>query len=155
MLRRGWTISFTRRVFQGVASGLAAVMFVVFPHIQNVHVVVVCACTILACNSMALGGFQASYVDIGGNNTGLMFCIGNFLATIGGITAFQNGVIANVRNDRKGAIASATSATVGMIYIVLAAGFDDLALWLSLGHGAFRMNQVLRSPSSIADSNDC
>ena len=96
MLRRGWTISFTRRVFQGVASGLAAVMFVVFPHIQNVHVVVVCACTILACNSMALGGFQASYVDIGGNNTGLMFCIGNFLATIGGIVSplFGSWVVA-------------------------------------------------------------
>ena len=76
------------------------------------------------------------------------------LGTIGGITAFQNGIIANVRNDRKGAIASATSATLGTIYVVLACGFDDLALLLALGHGAFRMNQVLRSPSSIQDSND-
>ena len=76
------------------------------------------------------------------------------LAILGGITAFQNGVIANVRNDRKGAIASATSATLGMIYIVLAMGFDDVALLLALGHGAFRMNQVLTSPSSIQNSNN-
>ena len=75
------------------------------------------------------------------------------LATIGGITAVQSTVIANVRADRKGSIASTTSATVGMILIVLAAGFDEAALLLALGHASFRMNQILRSPSSIQDSN--
>lgn len=76
------------------------------------------------------------------------------LAAIGGITAVQSTIIANVRADRRGSIASSTSATLGAILIVLAAGFDETALLLSLGHAAFRMNQILRSPGSIQENNE-
>ena len=70
---------------------------------------------------------------------------------VGLVTAANSGIVANIRSDRKGSIASATSATLGLIFVVLAAGYDDLALALSLGHASVRINQVLRSPSSIQD----
>jgi len=86
----------TRRSFQCVSFGVSSCLFVAFPHITNIHLAVACVCTILACNSLALGGFLASYVDIGGNNTGVMFSVGNFLATIGGIVSplFGSWVVA-------------------------------------------------------------
>jgi len=76
------------------------------------------------------------------------------LATVGGITAIQSTMIANLRADRKGSIAASAAATVGAIFIVLAAGYDEAALLLAFGHATFRMNQILRSPSSIQDTND-
>jgi NADH:ubiquinone oxidoreductase subunit 5 (subunit L)/multisubunit Na+/H+ antiporter MnhA subunit len=68
------------------------------------------------------------------------------LAAVGVVTAIQATLIANVRADRKGSIASSTAATVGVIFVVLAAGYDEAALLLALGHSCFRMNQILRSP---------
>lgn len=69
------------------------------------------------------------------------------------VTAVQSGCIANIRADRKGSLAAATSATLGAIYVVLAAGYPDAALLLSFGHAAFRMNQVLRSANTILDTH--
>jgi hypothetical protein len=68
------------------------------------------------------------------------------LAAVGVATAIQATLIANVRADRKGSIASSTAATVGVIFVVLAAGYDEAALLLALGHSCFRMNQILRAP---------
>lgn len=76
------------------------------------------------------------------------------LASIGGATAVYGTLVSNIRSDRKGAIANATSATMGLLFITLAAGYSDAALLLSLGHASFRMIQILRAPNTIADSQN-
>ena len=62
--------------------------------------------------------------------------------------------MAKIRADRKGALARATSATIGLIFVTLALGHPDLALLMSLGHASFRMIQVLRSPNVITDTQN-
>eukprot|EP00808_Paulinella_micropora_P030511 g60155.t1 len=74
------------------------------------------------------------------------------LASVGLITAITSKLLSKVRADRKGAIADATSSTLGMIFFILSLGYTDTALFLSLGHAAFRMIQILRAPNVIADS---
>jgi len=76
------------------------------------------------------------------------------LCNVGVLTMVQSWAIANVRADRKGGISSAASATLGGIFVLMAAGYTDLALFLSLGHAAFRMNQVVRSPGVITDAHN-
>lgn len=73
------------------------------------------------------------------------------LGSVGVFTSVYATLEAKTRADRKGAIANATSATVGLIYTILAMGYADLALALSLGHASFRMIQVLRAPNQILD----
>ena len=75
------------------------------------------------------------------------------MALTGALTVAQSGIIANVRADRKGGVASAASATLGALFIITSQGYTDLALFLSLGHAAFRMNQVVRSPGVITDAH--
>ena len=74
------------------------------------------------------------------------------IAAIGALTVIQSTLIANVRADRKGGVASASSATLGMLFIVISQGYADAALLLSLGHAAFRMNQVVRAGGYIHDT---
>lgn len=74
------------------------------------------------------------------------------LGTIGLVTAGSSTLVAKIRADRKGAVANATSGAIGLIFFILALGHSNLALWLSLGHAAFRMIQILRSPNTLADS---
>jgi NADH:ubiquinone oxidoreductase subunit 5 (subunit L)/multisubunit Na+/H+ antiporter MnhA subunit len=71
---------------------------------------------------------------------------------VGLVTAVFSTLVAHTRADRKGAVAYATSATVAQIFVVLAMGYSDTALVLSFGHAAYRMTQILRSPSIIADT---
>jgi formate hydrogenlyase subunit 3/multisubunit Na+/H+ antiporter MnhD subunit len=71
----------------------------------------------------------------------------------GALTTVVSSLIAQTRADRKGAIAYATSATLGQIFIVLAMGYTDAALVLSLGHAAYRMHQILHSPGIITETN--
>ena len=52
-------------------------------------------------------------------------------------------MIAQVHADRKGAIAYAACATLGVIFIVSAVGYPKLSLIFSLGHASFRMVQVI------------
>lgn len=73
------------------------------------------------------------------------------LASFGLITAISQGFVSKVRADRKGSVANATVATLGMIYVIVAIGATDLALVLSFGHASFRMLQVLRSANLILD----
>merc|ERR1712176_887813 len=61
------------------------------------------------------------------------------------------GLIAKIRADRKGQVGSATAATLGVIYAIVAAGYMDSALVVSFGHAALRMIQILRSPNIILD----
>jgi uncharacterized protein YbcC (UPF0753/DUF2309 family) len=85
----------------------------------------------------------------------LWFGFGWARATVAGVglfTAVYSTLIAKIRADRKGAIANATAATLGLIYVTLAAGYPGAALLMSLGHAAFRIMQILRAPNVIADS---
>jgi hypothetical protein len=75
------------------------------------------------------------------------------IAGVGGFTVVSASLVARTRPDRKGAIAYATSASLGAIFVVLSMGYTELSLWLSLGHAAFRMTQILRAPNIIADTN--
>jgi uncharacterized protein YbcC (UPF0753/DUF2309 family) len=74
------------------------------------------------------------------------------LATIGASTALYSGLVSQIHADRKGALAYATSSTLGAIYVVMAAGYINEALALAMGHASFRIVQVLRSPGYINDS---
>lgn len=74
------------------------------------------------------------------------------LAGVGLFTAAYNALVARIRPDRKGSVARATSATLGLLFTLLAAGFRDTALVLALGHAALRMVQILRAPGVIGDS---
>lgn len=76
------------------------------------------------------------------------------LASLGLVTAFYSSMASRIRADRKGAVAHATAATLGMIFVTLAMGHPDLALLMSLGHAAFRMIQILRAPNVITDSQN-
>jgi hypothetical protein len=49
-------------------------------------------------------------------------------------------------------VSYATSATLGVLMLILALGYRDLALALALGHAAFRMIQILRSGTVLADA---
>ena len=57
-----------------------------------------------------------------------------YLFVVGTLTALVSGLTAQVRADRKGGIAGATSGTVGLLYIVLAFGYTDAALVLAGAH---------------------
>ncbi len=74
------------------------------------------------------------------------------LASVGLFTAVNASLLSKIRADRKGAIANATSATLGLIFVILALGYPNLALFMCLGHAAFRMTQILRSPNMLSDS---
>jgi hypothetical protein len=76
------------------------------------------------------------------------------LAAIGSITAVHSTLISKIRSDRKGSLARATSATIGLIFVILALGHQDLALLLSLGHAAFRMTQILYAPNVITHTQN-
>merc|ERR1712014_364229 len=73
------------------------------------------------------------------------------VASVGVSSAFIAGFISKIRADRKGAIASATAATLGIIYVIVSTGHANIALFLSLGHAALRVIQLLRSPNIILD----
>jgi hypothetical protein len=73
------------------------------------------------------------------------------LATIGASTAIYSGLVSQIHADRKGALAYATSSTLGAIYVVMATGYINEALALAMGHASFRMVQILQSPGCIND----
>lgn len=64
-------------------------------------------------------------------------------------TTFHSTLASKIRSDRKGSIANATSATIGLIYIIVALGYTNTALMISLGHATLRIIQILRSPNFI------
>mmetsp|Transcript_116980 Transcript_116980/g.376278 ORF Transcript_116980/g.376278 Transcript_116980/m.376278 type:complete len:1347 (+) Transcript_116980:79-4119(+) len=73
------------------------------------------------------------------------------LAFVGALTALVSGVMSKIRADRKGSVAIAIPGTLGTLYILVAAGFDETALVLALGHSAFRMVQLLRVHNLLLD----
>ena len=46
--------------------------------------------------------------------------------------------------DRKGAVGCAAAGTIGLLFVLLAAGWTGAVLMLALGHSAFRMSQARR-----------
>jgi uncharacterized protein YbcC (UPF0753/DUF2309 family) len=74
------------------------------------------------------------------------------LAGCGAFTALYGGLLSKIHADRKGALAYATSATLGLLYGVMAAGYTDVALALAMGHASFRTMQVLTAPDAIDNS---
>jgi NADH:ubiquinone oxidoreductase subunit 5 (subunit L)/multisubunit Na+/H+ antiporter MnhA subunit len=70
---------------------------------------------------------------------------------VGTLTALVSGLTAQVRADRKGGIAGATSGTVGLLYIVLAFGYTDAALVLAGAHAVLRTLQILRAHNAILE----
>jgi NADH:ubiquinone oxidoreductase subunit 5 (subunit L)/multisubunit Na+/H+ antiporter MnhA subunit len=76
------------------------------------------------------------------------------LGSVGALSAVHGTLVSKTRSERKGALANATSATVGLIFVTLACGYPDLALLMSFGHSAFRMRQIMRAPNTIADANN-
>ncbi len=94
------------------------------------------------------------------------------VAGVGLSTALFSSLVARILPDRKvwstkkkefvskktlslqGAIANATSGTIGLIYVILSLGYDHVALLLSFGHASFRIAQILRSPNVISDSQN-
>lgn len=74
------------------------------------------------------------------------------LAAVGGYTAMYGSLVSKIHADRKGALAYATSSTLGLIYTAMAAGHVELALALSMGHASFRTAQVLTAPDAIDNS---
>ena len=87
VIKRGYPVSLVRRGFQCSSLTVSSFCFVVFPHLDQVNFAIFCVCTILCMQSMSIPGFNASYVDVGGRNSGLLFSIGNMLATVAGIVS--------------------------------------------------------------------
>ena len=75
------------------------------------------------------------------------------LALVGALTALVSGLVANVRADRKGALAHATSGTVGLLYVILALGYTDAALVLAMAHAVLRTFQILRAHNSMLEAH--
>jgi hypothetical protein len=70
----------------------------------------------------------------------------------GGLTtAVFSTLVSRIRCDRKGSVSYSTSATLGLVYVILAFGHADLALIICFGHAAIRMTQIMRSPNNILD----
>jgi uncharacterized protein YbcC (UPF0753/DUF2309 family) len=71
------------------------------------------------------------------------------VAVIGFITTVHAGAVSNIHADRKGALAYATSSTIGLLFCIIASGYVTLALILALGHALLRMGQILRAPNQL------
>jgi len=76
------------------------------------------------------------------------------LGIIGMATTFVAGLLAKMRADRKGAIASTVASTVGLLYVIMAFGYFDVALVLAFGHACFRMMQIFRAHNIILETHD-
>jgi NADH:ubiquinone oxidoreductase subunit 5 (subunit L)/multisubunit Na+/H+ antiporter MnhA subunit len=67
-------------------------------------------------------------------------------------TAVHAQLVAGTRADRKGVLGYATAGAVGVLFVLLATGFDRVVLVAAFGHAALRIIQVLRAPSALADA---
>jgi NAD(P)H-quinone oxidoreductase subunit 5 len=73
------------------------------------------------------------------------------IMALGGLTALYGASVGRTRTDIKSMLAYASMAQVGLIFVEISLGWDQLAIWHMAGHAMVRTLQFLRSPSAIAD----
>ncbi len=73
------------------------------------------------------------------------------IGVIGGASAIYATLISRTRSDAKTMLAYATISQVGIIYIEIALGFTNFALFHIVTHASLRTYQFLRSSSIIQD----
>lgn len=73
------------------------------------------------------------------------------IAVIGAVSAVYGTIVGRTRSDAKTMLAYATISQVGIIYIEIALGFTNFALFHVVTHAALRTYQFLRSSSLIHD----
>ena len=73
------------------------------------------------------------------------------VGVIGFITAIYASLVGRTRSDAKTMLAYATISQVGIIYIEIALGFTNFALFHIVTHASLRTYQFLRSSSLIQD----
>ena len=71
------------------------------------------------------------------------------IGVLGLVTAIVASGIARVQSSVKSQIAYASIAQIGLIFIEVAAGFEDLALFHFAGNAFLRTYQLLVSPSVV------
>lgn len=81
---------------------------------------------------------------------GLLIAIG----LIGTVSAIYATMVGRTRSDAKTMLAYATISQVGIIYVEIALGFTNFALFHMVTHASLRTYQFLRSSSIIHDFTD-
>jgi hypothetical protein len=78
------------------------------------------------------------------------FSVRVLIAALGLITAILSGLTARVKSSVKSQIAYASSAQIGIIFIELAAGFENLDLIHFASNAFLRTYQLLITPSVVS-----
>jgi NADH-quinone oxidoreductase subunit L len=73
------------------------------------------------------------------------------IGSIGTLSAFYATMVGRTRSDAKTMLAYATISQVGLIYVEIALGFSNFALFHIVTHASLRTYQFLRSSSLIQD----
>jgi NADH:ubiquinone oxidoreductase subunit 5 (subunit L)/multisubunit Na+/H+ antiporter MnhA subunit len=73
------------------------------------------------------------------------------IGVIGGVSAIYATLVGRTRSDAKTMLAYATISQVGIIYIEIALGFTNFAIFHIVTHASMRTYQFLRSSSLIQD----
>jgi NADH:ubiquinone oxidoreductase subunit 5 (subunit L)/multisubunit Na+/H+ antiporter MnhA subunit len=73
------------------------------------------------------------------------------IGVIGALSAFYATLVGRTRSDAKTMLAYATISQVGIIYVEIALGFTNFALFHIVTHASMRTYQFLRSSSLIQD----
>jgi NADH-quinone oxidoreductase subunit L len=76
------------------------------------------------------------------------------LVVVGALTAIYATFVGRVQADAKGALAYASMAQVGLIFVEIGLGWHTLALVHVLGHATLRAYELLRAPSVIRDVHE-
>ncbi len=73
------------------------------------------------------------------------------IVLVGAATALNGSIVGRVQTDAKTAIAYATVAQVGVIFVEIGFGLDAVAIAHIAGNAILRSFQILRAPSVIAE----
>ncbi|MEZ5402536.1 MAG: proton-conducting transporter membrane subunit [Bryobacteraceae bacterium] len=73
------------------------------------------------------------------------------VGVVGGVTAVLASIVHRSSTDAKTSLAYAGMAQLGIIFVEIAAGFPQLALFHIMGHAVVRTLQFLRAPSMLHD----
>lgn len=76
------------------------------------------------------------------------------IGVIGFVSALYASMVGRTRSDAKTMLAYATISQVGIIYIEIALGFTNFAIFHMVTHASFRTYQFLRSSSLIQDFHE-